>query len=48
MSDNGLGCVWIGAIMTMVILLAALTFGAPLINSAGLSWDNSAAIIRSK
>ena len=47
MSDNGLGCVWIGAIMTMVILLAALTFGAPLINSAGLSWDNSAAIIRS-
>lgn len=47
MSDNGLGCVWIGAIMAMMIILAALTFGAPLINSGGLSWDNSAAIIRS-
>ena len=46
MSDNGLGCVWIGGIMAMVILLAALTFGAPLINSGGLSWDNSAAIAR--
>ena len=46
MSDNGLGCVWVGAIMAMVILLAALTFGAPLINSGGLSWDNSAAIAR--
>ena len=46
MSDNGLGCVWIGGIMAIVILLAALTFGAPLINSGGLSWDNSAAIAR--
>ena len=46
MSDNGLGCVWIGGIMAMAILLAALTFGAPLINSGGLSWDNSAAIAR--
>ena len=40
------GCVWIGGIMAMVIILAALTFGAPLINSGGLSWDNSAAIAR--
>ena len=32
--------------MAIVILLAALTFGAPLINSGGLSWDNSAAIAR--
>ena len=46
MSDNGLGCVWIGGIMAMVIPLAALTFGAPLINNGGLSWDNSAAIAR--
>ena len=46
MSDNGSAASGSAAIMAMVILLAALTFGAPLINSGGLSWDNSAAIAR--
>lgn len=46
MNDNGTGCLTTAGVAAVVILFAALAFGAPILSSAGLSWDNSAAIAR--
>ena len=46
MDNNGMGCAWGSGITIMIVVLAALAFGAPILDSGGLSWDNSATIAR--
>lgn len=45
-SDNALGCLWVVGLAALLLLFAALAFGAPNIGADGLWWDNSAAIAR--
>ena len=47
MSDsNSLGCMWVVVLGVALILFASAAFGAPVVSSMGLAWDNSAAIAR--
>lgn len=41
-----MGCMWGAAIVILAVVLAAMAFGAPIINEGGLSWDNSLAQAR--
>lgn len=46
MSDNNSGCLPGVLLLVLAILIGSVLVGGPVLSSAGLSWDNSAALQR--